>query len=480
MTSANPIIKPDTIFITHAAPQDNQFALWLSSKLVMAGYKVWVDRRRLRGGDDFWDEIDRVLRHETIKQIVVFTKYVGRPGVKKELAIGDVMKARLSDSKFMIGIRNDDISFSDAPPELLRGNILDAYPNWHDCLKGLFETLEDLNVPRTAGPDAQVLRAIVEAREDGRRFVVATPEAALTNWFPITPPEHIRYFRFEGLQQQMKAWRRDCRIPSIEMGRLSGTFADPLAFSVASSFEQSMPMAYEIPFSEFVGGTNLGPYIDRQGANKDIANLLRQHFNQTAAARRLLPVEFASGDTGWFFPDGLVPGNKIVCDTLNGRRIRRSVSGKFKALRWHLCLLAKPRIWPSLVYRIHANVVLSEDGRTPIPGQKTYKRRRRLTKSWWNDVWRDRLLAGMNFLAGDKTSIVMEAGHVQFAVSAWPLLADVPVSYEATDPPLPSEEDDEGNIVSSAALNDQIDELDEGGEEGDPDESGESYGERPS
>src|SRR5260370_19322739 len=69
-------------------------------------------------------------------------------------------------------------------------------------------------------------------------------------------------------------------------------------FSVASSFEQSMPIAYEIPFSEFVGGTNLGPYIDRQGANKDIANLLPQHFNQTAAARRLLPVEFASGDTG--------------------------------------------------------------------------------------------------------------------------------------------------------------------------------------
>ena len=50
------------IFVTHAAPEDNEFALWISSKLAMAGYRAWVDRRRLRGGADFWDEINRVLR----------------------------------------------------------------------------------------------------------------------------------------------------------------------------------------------------------------------------------------------------------------------------------------------------------------------------------------------------------------------------------------------------------------------------------
>jgi hypothetical protein len=473
---ANLTNKRKTVFITHAAPQDNEFALWLSSKLAIAGYRVWVDRQRLRGGDDSWDEIDRVLRHETVKQIVVFTKHAGKAGVKKELAIGDVMKA--GDARFMIGVRSDDTAFSDAPPELLRGNILDAYPNWHDCLKPLFETLDEFNVPRTTSPDAQVLRSIVEAREDGRRFVVAVPEAALTNWFPITPPEYIRYYRFDGIQEQIRAWRKDCSIPNIEMGRLAGAFADPPAFLHASSFEQAMPTAYEIPFMDFIGGANLGPYVDRQAANKDIVNLLRQHFDQTAAARGLLPVEFASGQTGWFFPDGLLPANKVVCETSDGRRIRRSVSGKFKALRWHLCLLAKPRIWPSLVYRIHANVVLSTDGKTPIPGEKTHKRRRRLTKSWWNDVWRDRLLAAMSFLAANKASITMEAGHVHFTVSAWPLLADVPVSYEASDPPLPSEEDDEGNIVPSAALDDQIDDLDEGGEV--PDEPGEHHDERPS
>ena len=85
----------ETIFVTHAAPEDNEFALWIAAKLAIAGYRVWVDRRRLRGGDDFWDEIDHVLHHQSIKQIVVFSQFISKPGVKKELAIGDVVKKRL-------------------------------------------------------------------------------------------------------------------------------------------------------------------------------------------------------------------------------------------------------------------------------------------------------------------------------------------------------------------------------------------------
>jgi hypothetical protein len=165
-----------TVFVTHAAPDDNEFALWLSSKLAMAGYRVWVDRRRLRGGADAWDEIDSVLRHETIKQVVVFTAHTSKPGVKKELAIGDVMRRKLGDTGFIIAIRNDDTAYGDAPPEFLRGHIINGHPNWHDCLKELFEALEEARGPKTPSPDADALRRIVEAREEGRRFVLNRPE----------------------------------------------------------------------------------------------------------------------------------------------------------------------------------------------------------------------------------------------------------------------------------------------------------------
>jgi hypothetical protein len=461
-----------TVFVTHAAPDDNEFALWLSSKLATAGYHVWVDRRRLRGGADAWDEINTVLRNQAIKQIVVFTAHIGKPGVKKELAIGDVMRKKLGDPGFLIPIRSDDIAYADAPPEFLRAHIINAHPNWHDCLKDLFEALDAAGVPKSRSPDGDALRRIVDAREDGRRFVVQRDETALTNWFPIRPPERIRYYRFDGVQDQLAAWIAGCRLPTVTMGRLVGSFADPATFSEASSFAQQTPTAYDIGFSDFIGGTDLGPYLDRPSATNDVVNLLRQHFDALAQSRGLLPVEFASKQTGWFFPDGLLPDNRISFDAPDGRRIRRSMSGKFKDLRWHVCLLAKPRVWPELVYRVHANVVLSVDGKAPLPGDKTHKRRLRLTKSWWNDIWRDRLLAAVHFLANGNPAIPVSVGNEGFQIATWPLCVVVAVSYDATDPPLPTEEDEQGNIIPSAALDDEFADIDEPELE-DDDENGE-------
>jgi hypothetical protein len=448
-----------TVFITHAAPEDNEFALWISSKLAMAGYRVWVDKRRLHGGDDFWDEIDRVLRNDAIKQVVVFSHHTKKPGVKKELAIGDIVGGRLADPKFVIPIRTDDVAFADAPPEFIRTDILNAHPDWHDCLKDLFEALEETQVPKEPHPDAGILRTIIEAREDGRRFVIERPELTLTNWFPITPPQRIRYYQFNGTQDQMKGWLDDCSQPYVPMGRLAGTFFDPGAFALASSFMHNTPTAYDILFEDFISGKDLGPYTDKSPATNDVVNLVRQHFADIARTRGLLPVEFANKEVGWFFPDGLIPNGKVVFTSPDGRRIGRVMSGKFKSLRWHVCLTAKPRIWPTPVYRIHANVVLSKDGRMPLPGDKTHQRRRRLTKSWWNDVWRDRLLAAVHFLGDGSPSVNIAVGNQQFSFASWPLEVELPVSYDASDPPMPREEDDEGTIIPSAELDEPMDDL---------------------
>jgi hypothetical protein len=268
-------------------------------------------------------------------------------------------------------------------------------------------------------------------------------------------------------------WLADCRIPYVAIGRLVGTFADPPSFLDASSFHQSMPIAYDTAFDDFISGRELGPYSERQLASNDVVNLLRQHFDQLASRRGLFRVEFASKEVGWFFADGLLQENKVVFSTPDGRRIRRVMSGKFKNLRWHACLIAKPRIWPELVYRIHMNVVLSEDGKIPMPGDKTHLRRRRLTRSWWNGVWRDRLLAAMNFLAEGQHTIRLAAGKETFAITTQPLLAEVPVSYDVVDLPLPNEEDEEGTITPTTLLDDHFDAVDEDVHEAD-DQEGDS------
>jgi hypothetical protein len=230
---------------------------------------------------------------------------------------------------------------------------------------------------------------------------------------------------------------------------------------MASSFCQKTPTLYDVALADFLDGRDFGPYTERSPASNDVVNLLRQHFAAIARNRGLLPVEFANKETGWFFPDDLIPNKRVSFVGPDGRRIARVLSGKFKMLRWHVCLTARSRLSPLPVYRIHTNLVLTRDGKTPLPGDKTHQRRRRLTKSWWNDVWRDRLLAAVYFLADGASFVEVPAGNEKFRFASWPLTIDFPVSYDADDPPMPREEDDEGTIIPGPELDDPRDDLED-------------------
>ena len=46
-----------SIFISHATPEDNGFVRWLGARLELAGFSVWHDLARLKGGDYFFDEV---------------------------------------------------------------------------------------------------------------------------------------------------------------------------------------------------------------------------------------------------------------------------------------------------------------------------------------------------------------------------------------------------------------------------------------
>jgi hypothetical protein len=170
------------------------------------------------------------------------------------------------------------------------------------------------------------------------------------------------------------------------------------------------------------------------------------------ARRGLQRFEFAARRIGWFFPDGLVDG-PVKFMLPDGRKVSRVVSGKFKDRRWHLCLVAKPMLWPAPILRVHANMALSLDGRTPLPGTQTQRVRMRLTKSWWNDKWRDLLLAGMNWIAAGESTVSIAAGDETFAVSSLPLAMEAAKSYRAAEARA-SEETEAGEIV----LDDELDE----------------------
>lgn len=444
-----PQIARDTILITHANPEDNAVATWIAAKLSSAGYRVWVDLLGLRGGADFWDEIDYQLRSRTIKQIVLISEFINKPGVKKELAIGDIVGKQLADPGFMIPVRVSGVSFADFPPELVRRNAHNAYPNWADALQPLFKDMLEANVPKITTPDTALIEHLIEAREIGRNVIKAEPEVLLSNWFELeTDALILRFFSLNGTEMQKNKWAKSLTVPHIEHSGLIGTFCDPVSFTAAGGFDVTMKKRFSISIRNLVDGNDISPFSSRSDARKHVVNLMRQHWDLAMERKGLIRFEYADGKAGWFFPDGLIDG-PVKLELENEVRINRVLSGKFKERRWHLCLVAKPQVWPTPLYRIHANVALSEDGLKPLPGKKTQKIRKRLTKSWWNDKWRDMLLASTGWLADKDTRLIdLASGAEGFKLVSFPMSVETPLSY-SDDGKQVSEEGDDGEIQLS-------------------------------
>ena len=78
------IAMNEHIFISHATPEDNEFTIWLASRLEMMGYNVWIDKNNLLGGERFWPTIQKAVQNSS-KVLLVYSKHiVTEEGVLKQ------------------------------------------------------------------------------------------------------------------------------------------------------------------------------------------------------------------------------------------------------------------------------------------------------------------------------------------------------------------------------------------------------------
>ena len=92
------------IFISHAAPEDNAFTLWLGAKLAALGYEVWADVLRLRGGDDWQRKLEHALRHRAAKVLLVANpRAVDKQGVRNEVQIASDVARKIGIPEIAVG-----------------------------------------------------------------------------------------------------------------------------------------------------------------------------------------------------------------------------------------------------------------------------------------------------------------------------------------------------------------------------------------
>lgn len=174
-----------SIFISHATPEDNDFVRWLGARLELAGYQVWHDLGRLKGGDYFWDKIENTIRNDTYRFLAVVSKSsVGKQGgVKDEWALGLALEKSIPG--FVLPVRVDSCDFSLLPIGLNRKNVIDFWGGWHKGLGNLLDTLSECNAPRVFQPDPRAARHWLPEMNVGAVVRTSRGELVDSTWLRI-------------------------------------------------------------------------------------------------------------------------------------------------------------------------------------------------------------------------------------------------------------------------------------------------------
>jgi TIR domain len=416
------------IFISHATPGDNAFAVWLSSRLSMAGFEVWCDANKLLGGEDFWQEIERTLRNETAKFLIVISgnaysdSNVLRDGIAKELALADIVKKQAQDPHFIIPVRLDKTSYGDFSIELVRTNGVDCSANWAAGLSRILEIFERDHVTRSnvVSPSLSAWRTV---HQHHTRAISDQAEELQSNWLPIlSMPETLYFYQSPGI-----AWSLEPRViasqstlPAFAHGRLLASFARLEEMQEAVGPEFPLRERGSLPLANYLRGWTddiLG--VQPNDARNQVSSLVRQAWDLRMRSKGLWDYDLANGQLAWWFPKNVPEDGQLRFTDFNGKQRKRTSTGiKGQKLLptgetvvqnyWHLGFTAQPMLSEHSVLKLRSRIILTDDGKTPVANKTRLNGlRRSLTKLWFNDKWRGLILGFANFVADGEDKIVL-------------------------------------------------------------------------
>jgi hypothetical protein len=450
-------MERDTIFISHATPDDNDFVRWLGTHLIGHGYRVWADLFELKGGTPFWTTIEDALRHHACKVIfVVSEKSIdpARTGVRNELSVADSIKKTVKDAGFIIPVKIDGTSFADLPIQIHQLNVIDFSKGWGPKLVELLDTLEQANVPMATGnrtPEFEEWRATMTRTST---IVEVAPEPVLTNLLPIEAlPETITFFEHNGDVDAVSQLLKKAGVPHVKHFRLIISFAELPALQLAVSAPTVIGVRASVPFATFLEGNV--PNVTspaRKDARNMATSLLRQHIEKYLELRGLK--RFLSGPkSSFYFPAGLIPNNKVSYVAASGRKTSKNVVGRSERnlVNWHLSMKINVVLGDFPHVRFKPYVCFSEDGQLAIDDAKrTSAIRKRFCKNWWNQHWRQLQEAFCVFLSNDAASTEISLDGQEELILAGSLLQlmadrkipdDLKFTDEPDDPDEPGDDD---------------------------------------
>jgi TIR domain len=444
-------LNRQSIFISHATPEDNGFIRWLGARLELAGFSVWHDLGRLKGGDYFWDKIEKAIREESFKFLAVVSKAsVNKPGVKDEWALAQTIEKSLPG--FVIPVRLDDYDFSQLPIGIHRKNVVDFASGWHKGLAQLIDTLIDANAPKISEPDPLSARHWLAEMKEGAILRTNAKESLDSTWLSVMElPPALETARILGNARLIKLTDENRRIPWFEHEDQIVGFAKGTDLVSLMSKSVMLKAAGGIATDSFIssGGSLGAKTVTHREARKRVANLVRQAWELAMEAKGFGIYEQSGGRKVFYVTPELTGGRgeKVSFIDVDGRKRRKGLNGRSEKRKanWSYAVGMVPAFDDPWRIELRSTIVFTgEDGKPMDSVARAHRLRMSFCRSWWNDRWRGFLRAFLALAAEGQPDIRLPVGSDRFVVlSATPIVFSSPAGLSDLTPSIDADPIDE-------------------------------------
>ncbi len=451
----------DKIFISHSSPEDNEFTRWLALQLIKEGYPVWCDLTKLIGGEDFWKDIQAAIRERTVKFLYVLSKNSNtKDGPLLELATARSVQRSENLKDFVIPLAIDDLQAIDYNIELHRLNSITFAESWAKGFNTLIEKLEREGVGKSPSLGANIVASWWRGQYSSERGLLRRDEELLSSWFQLTtrPPDIYYHILWEtpataADEDTEPAWP----VYLYKNGLMSFAPREELKdFRLKGA---SIVDTHRFSVQNLLTGKHEVDFMDARTAGNVVVNLLEQAWRQALVVHGLHAHELANNNFCYYFTKGQIENDKIRYTSVEGEKAKRAIigfrkfkkpDGTFRIRYWHYAVSARILLYPEHVLSVKSHVLFSDDGLNIWESDgRLHRARMSQCKDWWNDDWRDRMLAVMEWLtAGHEHIQIPLGGDQSLEISPRPVTMISPVTYEppskniASDSPTAEEDDD--------------------------------------
>ena len=439
------------VFISHGNPEDNSFTLWLASRLTSLGYLVWSDVTQLFGAEKFWRDIEDAIRNHAAKVIVVLSQTSqAKEGVLNEIHTALAVEKKDNIDRFVVPIRIDDLPPTDITSVLIQKTYIDFHINRADGLDKLRILLEKGNVPRSQSQTVLDTSKWIDQLLAGPQKIVQKPQTILSNWFSfVSLPDNLNFFRVPINTDKIRARFETFSYPVYPYQDMIATFSCEEDINKFLTYGQHAIRAYQLPLQAILSNKPHSlPTLEWQEISRMLSYLIKKAWDNAMRQKGLEPYEISDGRNAWYPINGYSEKNRTYYTDTEGVKRWRKLVGKSKKwnIYWHFAVAAHPFIRPVPYLMLKAHVPFTEDGKELLPSHKRmHSLRRSFCRNWWNDRWRELLLAYVEMVSNKTDGIKLQVGSNQYIqICPQPQVFEMPVSIQGiNETPIVKDETDE-------------------------------------